>query len=112
MGDVEDADAFGAEVAHHAEKLIGFVLRETRCRLVHDEDAGIDAEGFGYLNKLLMANRQVGNDGVGGAVEADAIEDLCSVVAQTRFVDEAESSRLAAEINVGGDGGVAGGIQF
>jgi len=74
MRDVEDADAFGAEVADDGEELIGFVLREAGGGLVHNEDAGVDTQRFGDFDKLLMADGQVSDDGVGGAIEANFVE--------------------------------------
>ena len=41
MGDVDDADAARAKIAHDGEEPVGFLLRQRSSRLVHQDNTGV-----------------------------------------------------------------------
>ena len=59
VGDVDDRDAVGGEVAHDAEEHLDLGRAERGGRLVHDQDAGVLGERAGDLDDLLLAEAQV-----------------------------------------------------
>ena len=77
VGDVDDADAFGGELADDAEQALALGGREGGGGLVHDEDAGVERQGLGDLDELLLAHAQAGGARLGVEVDAEAGEELC-----------------------------------
>ena len=75
VGDVDDADALGGELADDAEEALAFGRGEGGGGLVHDEDAGVEREGLGDLDELLLAHAQAGDAGVGVEVDPEAGEE-------------------------------------
>ena len=54
MGDVYDALALGLELADYVHELVGLLLVERRCRLIHDYDLEVLGIGAAYFHKLLF----------------------------------------------------------
>ncbi len=63
VGDVDDRDAAGREVADDLEQHLDLGGAERRGRLVHDEDARVDRQRAGDLDDLLLAEAQVLDQG-------------------------------------------------
>ena len=104
MGDVDDADAFRGEAADDAEEAVAFGGREGGGGLVHDQDAGLEREGLGDLDQLLLAHAQAGDAGLGVELDAEAGEELSGGGDHGAAVEEeAGAERFAAEEDVGGD---------
>ena len=61
VGDIDDGDAAGAQVAHQIEEMDDFLGRQTGGRLVENDDAGIVVDSAGDLDHLPL----------GGAEHAD-----------------------------------------
>ena len=59
VGDVDDGDAAGLEVADDLEQHLDLGGAEGRGRLVHDQDARLDRQRAGDLDDLLLAEAQV-----------------------------------------------------
>ena len=91
-----------------ANSFCGFVLRKGRCRLVHDQDAGIGAERLGDFDELLLADRERADERLRRDVEADQVEIFSRFAVDSLLIDHAESQRLAAEEDVGGDAQIVG----
>src|SRR5258706_9779683 len=59
MRNVDNAHALRPKLFDNLQKPLGFRQSKARCRLVHDEDACIERQGFRYLDHLLLGNRQL-----------------------------------------------------
>ena len=69
VGNVNHADTPVPQVLDHDEKILRLCLRQTRGRFVHDQNTGIDRQGFGNLNHLLPAYSQISNQSIRVNVE-------------------------------------------
>jgi hypothetical protein len=65
MRNIDDGDAFCAELPHELQETrrVGFV--ERRRRFVHDKDARLDRKRFGYFDDLLLRDREVAGPDLG-----------------------------------------------
>ena len=113
VGDVDDADAFGAEIFDDGEEAGGFALGEGAGGFVEDEDAGALGEGFGDFDELLLGEGEGVERGVGVDVQAEAFEIGDAVAADGGAVDEGEVfAGFAAEEDVGADIEVVDVVEF
>ena len=87
------------------KRRVAFGGREGGGGLVHDEDAGVEREGLGDLDELLLAHAQAGDAGVGVEVDAEAGEEARGRrrTMARRSRKRPARQRLAAEEDVGGD---------
>ena len=58
VGDVDDRDAAGGELAHDAEQHARLAIGERRRRLVEDQDAAVEGQRLGDLDQLLLGDRK------------------------------------------------------
>ena len=58
MRDIDDADAFGTQIADHLKQPFGLAGRQTGGRFVHDQDACIDRQRLGDFDHLLLTDSQ------------------------------------------------------
>ena len=65
VGDVDDGDALGGEVADDAEQVLDLLLVEHRRRLVHDDEPGVVGQRAGHADDLLARGRQRADLAVG-----------------------------------------------
>ncbi len=61
VGDVEDGRPGGLEVVDHPEEAGDLGVGEGGGGLVHDHDRGVEGEGLGDLDHLLVADPEVGD---------------------------------------------------
>jgi hypothetical protein len=54
----DDADSVSAQVVDDLEKFRGLPLCERRCRFVHDDQLGVESDGFCDLDQLLHPDAQ------------------------------------------------------
>lgn len=104
VGDEDDPDAVLAQLADDREELLDLLGGEHGGRLVHDQDAGLQAERLGDLHHLEPGDAQFTDLGVGSHVDADPVQQLCRVLAHPAVVDEPVAARLTAQEDVLGDG--------
>src|SRR5262245_26720414 len=112
MRDIENADTASAENMNDLEQPGRFVFGQRRRGLIHNKDAGIGAQRLGDLHELLLADRKRADDGLWIDVEADHFEVLARISIDRLAIDQAESSRLAAQKDVGADRKVVGQIEL
>ena len=107
VGDVEDRDAAVGQPPDDGVEEPDLVVGQRGGGLVHRDDARVVADGLGDLDDLLLGDRQ-GADLVVGrqAADPEPVEELLGVAAHAGGVDERAAARLAAEVDVLGDGAV------
>ena len=71
MRDVEDGDALRRKPAERDEEKVRLLRRQDRGRLVHDDEPRLLQEAADDLDALPLADRKVGDAGVG--VERQAV---------------------------------------
>ena len=90
VSDVDDPDAPCAKIANDREQSVGFVLREGRGRLVHEDDPGIADQGARDLDHLGAGGRQGPHRRSNVDVEAKLGEDGARLFAHGGPVEGAE----------------------
>ena len=113
VGNVNDADALFAEFADEREEAVGLGEGEAGGGLIHDDEPGVQGEGLGNLDELLLGDGQPVHPGAGGDLEAEAAEQGSGVGVDLFGIDETEGvAGLAAKEDIGGGIEVAEDIQF
>jgi hypothetical protein len=111
--DVDDGHAPRLEVRDDAEQHIDFGGAQRRGRFVHDEDAGVERDGAGDLDKLLLADRQVFRQRIGGNAGFEAVQKFVGLLHLRLVVDAAQAAGdLAGGKDVFGDGEIAEQVQL
>ena len=72
--DVNDGDSLAAQFSDDGEEVLDLVLREGRCRLIHDDDARVVGHCLRNLHGLNLGGRQVHDLRRGVDVHAQVIE--------------------------------------
>ena len=105
--DVDDRDAAVGEAPDDGVEELDLVVGQCGRRLVHLDHLGVEADGLGDLDDLLLGDREAADEGPGlEAGDAEAGEQLLGVAAHAAGVDRAEAAeapRLATEPDVLGD---------
>src|SRR5690606_9824414 len=110
---IDDRYAARLEVRDDAEEHIDLRRAQRRGGLVHDEDTGVERNGTGDLDELLLADRQVFRQRIGGNAGLQAIEKRIGLLDLCLVVDAAQSARyFAGGEDVLGNGEVAEEIQL
>ena len=105
MGDINDTNAAGAQIANDGEEEAGFVAGKRRGRFVHDDDAGAGTEGAGDFDELLFGHGERADFGVGQNIGADALEPLGGAAAALFPVHPgAGAGTFQAQADIFGDG--------
>ena len=78
MGNKDDRQTLIAKVADDFEKLVDFLFRQRRRRLVHDQELGVDRDGFRHFDELLHSHAQAPRQSVRVDVDSDSLENLGS----------------------------------
>ena len=113
MRDVDDADARGREPAYLLEEAADVVLGDGGGGLVHHDDAGVLGDRLGDLDLLLLGDRQVPHERVGGQAQVQGGQQLLGPTAHGAAVGEdGAGAQLAAQEDVLVDGGVQDGVEL
>ena len=92
VGDVDDADASGPQVADQSEQPIGLSIGESRGRLVHQNDPCVRAQSARDFDELLLCHPQPVGRSVDVDVRADSGEHLARPLASPAPVDPSPGS--------------------
>jgi len=105
VGDVEDRDPLLFETQNDTEEAGDFGLGQGAGRLVHDEDVGLEGEGFGDFDELLVSDTEFGDELTGGDPTFELAEEGGGLPFHATVVDDApEFDEFATEENIGGGG--------
>ncbi len=101
VGDEEHGDAGLVQRGGHLEEAVDLDGRERGRRLVHDDDSGIERQGLGDLDQLLLGDREAERDPVEVEPDAEPLEDRLGLSMHCGGVDPATGAqRLAADEDV------------
>ncbi len=89
MGDIDNTDPVPAQLPDDAEEVFDFPLGEGRRRFVHDEDAGLGAQGARDLDQLLLGHGEVADFGFRVDRSPDPVEQRAGVAAALTPADPA-----------------------
>ena len=92
-----------------------FGSREAGCRLVHDDEAGLQRQSLGDLDELPLRERQAGDTCIGTEIGAELLEQWRCLAAQRDAVDQPERpafQRLAANEDIGGGRQIVEEVEF
>ena len=89
-----------AESAGNAHQSLGLRRRESRCRLIHDDDLCVDGECLGDLDDLLIGDRQPSGATVGPQMHAEEIEQFACPGIHRRPIDLAPRAWLATDEHI------------
>jgi hypothetical protein len=105
MRNKDQAAAALLELDQHVEQPLDFRRRQSRCRLVENDDARAGEEHAGELDELLHADREIAEPGARVDVEAEIPQLLLGLPRHFAPGDDAEPvDRLHPEKDVLGDG--------
>ena len=108
MGDVEDGDALGAQLADDLEQALGLDGRENGRRLVEGDDLMRHQQGASDLHELPVGDGEAADLPVRVDAGAELTQDGARPLAHGRVVDEAEAPDLAPEKEILRDRQVGG----
>ena len=100
VGDIDHADALGAQVVHDGEQLLPLRLGEGGGRLVQYQQARVVGHGLGDLHHLLAAHRQAAQLDAGVDAHPDARQQGGGVPLHLAVVDKAAAHGLAPNKDV------------
>ena len=105
MRDEDDASAFLAQLREDAEQTFDLGRRQSRGRLIQDDDARAGEQHARQLDELLHADREIAEPRARVDVEPEVLEFFRRALGHPSPCDDAHSIHgLAAEKNVLGDG--------
>jgi len=107
MADVDDADAAALQFGDEDEESFGFLGGERGGGFIHDENAGVEADGFGDFDGLLLGDGEIGDARLGIDRDVEAVEEVEGLAVLGGGGEKAGASFFAAEeeIFAGGEGG-------
>ena len=97
VADEEDGDALVAQVADQLEQLRDLVGRQRGGRLVHDQDADIERDRLGDLDRLLRGKRQAARRAAHVEGDAELGEDRLGVAEHLPPADHLAAVLMADE---------------
>ena len=98
--DVDDRHPLGAELAHEIEQAGRIDPVESRGRLVHDEDSGVDRQRLGDFDNLLVGDRKVRGQRIGRDRRAEPPQEAAGLIVHGPPVEDAETGGFDAEKDV------------
>ena len=103
--DVEHGQTALLQEPHPLEEGVDLVRRKRGGRLIHDQDAGLERERLGDLDRLLLGDGELAHQGAGrdGALDAELGQQPGRRLLHRAVVDERSPRWLAAEKDVLGD---------
>ncbi len=107
VADVQHRGPGPPQVVDDPEEPGDLGVRQGRGRLVHDHDRGVERQGLGDLDHLLIADPQVADPGPRRDRRAQPVEEPARLGLHRAFIQPAEPAParlLAAEEDVVGDG--------
>ena len=90
VADEQDRHVAVAEPAHDREEPLDLVGRQRRGRLVEDQHPGLDREGLGDLDQLLVRHRQAPDRGADVELDVELGEQRLGLPAHAAPVDGAQ----------------------
>jgi hypothetical protein len=110
VADVDDREAFLAQLADQAEQMFRFARRQRRRRFVHHQNACAGMHGARDLDELLLGDRQRADQRVRPERRAEARQHVLAAARHRRAVDGAPApvaaAQLAPDVDVLRDGEV------
>src|SRR5262245_19073099 len=106
VGDIDDADATGAQTAHDRHQLLNISFCERSSRLIHDYNAGILRQSLGNLDALAVGYGKARDLGIDiEMVRVEFVEKLTRTGAHRRPIETAPAfARRVIDEDVLGDG--------
>src|SRR5688500_3140941 len=101
--DEDRGNAVRPELLEQRQQRVAVALVEAGGRLVEDQQLHLLGEGLGDLHQLLLADAEVGDEGVGRFLEADLLQQRARLGERGMPVDDAVLRGLVAEKDVLGD---------
>src|SRR5262249_45092439 len=86
--DEEDGHALLTQVGDDAKEAVHLVRREGGGRLIHDEDAYVEGDGLGDLDRLLLGEGQTARRLPDVESDVEAAQHLCRLPLHAAAVDE------------------------
>ena len=113
VGDVDQGDAPGPEVAHNPKQALDLDLGEDGRGLVQDEDPGFVHEGLADLHQLFLRRRKVRDARIGIDGRRESAQQLPGPLMHRGPVEEAApASDLVPEVDVLGDRKIGAEVEF
>jgi hypothetical protein len=112
VGDQDRGDALRLEAQQKLQQGFAVRLAEARGRLIEDQQLDLLGERLGDLHELLLADTEMGDEGVGALIEAHHRHQLTRPGGNPAPVDDPEAGRLVAEEDVLGDRQIGDQGQF
>ena len=105
VGDIDDADALGAQILGNLEQGVRLAKRQARGRLIHEQDARVHRERLRYFHHLLVGDWQVAHARGRRHIDAKALHVFRGLRVDRAAVDQfqwARGERLAPEEDIPG----------
>ena len=113
VGDVGNRDTILLELANHPEQHFHLMVRNGRCRFVHDDYAGISGKGLGNLHYLLLTDTQIPEGGRRQCIQLKFLEQERRVAIHLRIIDKAKAiERFTAQEDVFGHGKIGHQVEL
>src|ERR1700722_3223234 len=104
MSEEDHGDALSLEPSEQREHRLHFSHGESRCRLVEDENAGIERGGASDRDRLSLPARQLRHlRGDVGNSYLEALQHFASATLHSRLVEKGASPQFSTQIEIAGD---------
>ncbi|MND59740.1 hypothetical protein D3C80_509430 [compost metagenome] len=104
VGNIDDADTLGAQLAHLLEQRLRFRAAKCRRRLIEDQKFRVQRQRLGDFDQLLVGGGKTGHLAGGGNVEIEARQLLLGSAHHLGAVDNAVLHQPAADEDIFSDG--------
>ena len=112
VADIHHAHALGLQPLDDLEQLVDLPLGQRRRGFVQHQDLGVEADGLGDLDHLLLGHAQLAHHGVGVQVDAQIVQDLFGFAVHHRVIDKDAALVRPPDKNVVGHAQMAAHVQL
>ena len=92
VGDKNDCNTLLLEIFDDTEESLDLLFTESGCRLIHDDDPGIDSQRLCDLHHLLLGHREIANPHCRGDSGPHLFQPLLSFCLHAPFVHKAQKT--------------------
>jgi len=101
MGDIYDAYPFAAQLADEPQKDLGLMVGQAGRGLVHDKHPSVHRKRLGDFDKLLLADRQITNEGRRIHAQANTLQHQAGLSRNAAGIYPTAAVGLPSEENIG-----------
>ena len=104
VGDIDDADAGGLQLAHEGEQIVDLCVRQNGGGLVQDQQLGIVVgKCLGNFHHLLLGNGEGSHHCLGVDAQVQAVQQILGLLVLCSLVQEETGGGFTTDVNIVGN---------